>query len=54
MPRLFKPIISKARLPLMVTEGLKRGVSLERIVEMLSVNPAKLFNRLAGMFLSLE
>ena len=32
------------RLPLMVTEGLKRGVSLERIVELLSVNPAKCFN----------
>lgn len=32
------------RLPLMITEGLKRGVSLERIVELLSVNPAKLFN----------
>ncbi len=32
------------RLPLMITEGLKRGVSLERVVELLSVNPAKLFN----------
>lgn len=31
------------RLQLMVTEGLKRGVSLERIVELLSVNPAKCF-----------
>ena len=32
------------RLPLMITEGLKRGIGLERIVELLSVNPAKLFN----------
>ena len=32
------------RLPLMITEGLKRGVSLEKIVELLSVNPAKLFH----------
>lgn len=28
----------------MITEGLKRGVSLEKIVELLSVNPAKLFH----------
>ena len=28
----------------MITEGLKRGIGLERIVELLSVNPAKLFN----------
>lgn len=32
------------RLPLMITEGHKRGVSLERIVELCSVNPAKCFN----------
>ena len=32
------------RLPLMVTEGMKRGVSLEKIIELLSVNPAKCFN----------
>ena len=32
------------RLPLMITEGRKRGVSLERIVELCSVNPAKCFN----------
>ena len=31
------------RWQLMITEGLKRGVSLERIVELCSVNPAKLF-----------
>lgn len=32
------------RLPLMITEGFKRGISLERIVELLCVNPAKCFH----------
>lgn len=32
------------RLPLIVTEGMKRGISLEKIVELLCVNPAKMFN----------
>ncbi len=31
------------RLPLMISEGMKRGVSLERIVELCCVNPARLF-----------
>ena len=32
------------RLPLMLTEAKKGRVSMERVVELLSVNPAKLFN----------
>ncbi len=31
------------RLPLMISEGIKRGVSFERVVELCCVNPAKLF-----------
>ena len=32
------------RMPLMITEGRKRGMPLEKIVELLCVNPAKCFH----------